>query len=288
MGSFHLGQHGDQRHLDLAEEAVEAGFGKRLLERLAGREGGQRVEADSHSGGNIAGGGQRYLEPFVGDVGDRLGPERGIEQVCRNLGVEGHWKWLSRAAGDVRDRNRLGLVADDPDAGLQQQVSQPPDGIVALGDQHAAVAARQCESLRHATHRSRVVHEQRGPDLVLAGQPCGRVRGIVFGGFEPFQERGIGDGRAQGRDQVRWTRCLARDPGTRGGKRRSSDRLDKPGRSEVHRQLQPLAVSDQGAAVAAVAPRAPRGPGRARARARGAPCPSGNGPRSARDPRRRH
>jgi len=56
-GGLHLGEDRDQRHLDLAEEAVETGLDQRLLERLPNGHRGQGVEADTDGRRHVSGGG---------------------------------------------------------------------------------------------------------------------------------------------------------------------------------------------------------------------------------------
>ena len=178
----------------------------------------------------------------------------------------------------------------------EQQIAEPADGLVALGDQHAAVAAGQGERLRHAPHRPRVVHQQRGADLRPAGQPRRRLGRVRVRGVEavhaasgprprPEAPRPGRPGRPPPPSAPRRAGASAdaRRPGRRG--------LGQPRRPEVHRELQPLALADERAACAASREsrrdrRASRPAGPAAPRRRRAP-PARSRPRIAAPRRRR-
>ncbi len=261
-GGLHLGKDRDERHLDVTEEPIETGLDQRLLQRLANGQRGEGVEADPDGRRNVSGRRERHFEPLVGDIGDRLAAQRGVEEIRGDLRVEGDGEWLRGAAGDVRHDEWLGFVADDPGAGPQQQIAEPAHRIVTFRDQHATVAARQRERLRHAPHRSRVVHQQRGPDLVLAfgpargRQPGRRLGRVLVRRFETVHERRVGDGRPERRGQIHGSGCFGRPEGPAFGGR-SRRGLGQTRRTEIHRELKLRAVAliDQGATLAARGPR---------------------------------
>ena len=189
----------------------------------------------------------------MGHVGDRLAAQRGVQQIRGDLRVEGHGERLARAARHVRDDELLRLVAHDARPGRDECYPQPRDRVVVLGNQHAAIGARQCESLWQAAHRPRIAHEQGGADLVAIRQPCHRVGRVLVGGLEAVQQRRVRHRGPQCRGQIHRPGRGLQTP-TFGGAGRH--RLVQPGEPEVHRQLQLAVASARGTAVArAAAPR---------------------------------
>ncbi len=153
-------------------------------------------------------------------------------------------------------------MAHHPRSGPQQQIAEPAHRRMTFGDQHAAIAARQRERVRHAPHRPRVVHQQRGADLHLVRQPCGSVGRVRVRGLETLHQSRVRDGGPKRRGQVNRAGRPAVAGGSAQGRRDGAGSgLCQSRRPEVHGELQPPALADERAARAAfvrVAARAPR------------------------------
>ena len=171
-GRLHPGQDGDQRQLDLVEEAVEPFLGQAALERLANGERRQGLEPGARrrvESGHVR---EDEVELLGDDVGDRLAAERGIEDVGRDLRVEGDRRGRRvRVVGDAPDEQRLDLVPDDRDL---EPIEQPPQRrriLRAAGGDRPSVRAREGERQRVPAARPRVVEQQPDPDRRLGGEP---------------------------------------------------------------------------------------------------------------------
>ena len=113
-GRLHPGQDRDERQLDLRVEAVESVLGQAPLERLADRDRGERLEAGPGRAVELGDRRQDEVELLGDDVGDRLAAERGVQDVGRDLRVEGdRRRRRGGVVGDAGDEQRLDLVADD-------------------------------------------------------------------------------------------------------------------------------------------------------------------------------
>ena len=86
---LHPGEHRDQRQLDVAEQPIEPDLGQALLERLADGDRRQRLEAGAGRRRQVRGRRQDLVEVLGDDIGDGLAAQRGVEDVGRDLGVEG-------------------------------------------------------------------------------------------------------------------------------------------------------------------------------------------------------
>ena len=69
---FHAGEHGDERQLDLAEQPLETFFLEGAGERVADREGRQRLETGAMDRLELLRRRQDEVEPLGDNVRDRL------------------------------------------------------------------------------------------------------------------------------------------------------------------------------------------------------------------------
>ena len=86
---LHPREHRDQRQLDVAEQPVELDLGQALLERLADGDRRQRLETGARRRRQLRRRRQDLVEVLGDDVGDGLAAQRGVEDVGRDLRVEG-------------------------------------------------------------------------------------------------------------------------------------------------------------------------------------------------------
>ena len=166
---LHAGEDRDQRQLDLREQPVGAVGLERLLERGLDRERAERLETgDRHR--RQARGGRRddEVQPLPDDVGDLLGPERGVHDVRGDLGVEGDRRGVRVGRlGEAHREQRLDLVPHDAGVDPLEQVAQGVRCVRAVRRDHAPVRARDGERERDPRERPRVVqHETRADDVL--------------------------------------------------------------------------------------------------------------------------
>ena len=171
-GRLHPGQDRDQRQLDLGIEAIETVVDESLLEWRPDRQGGQGLQADA--GGAVQLGDRREDQvELLGDhVGDRLAAQRGVEDIRRDLRVEGDRRGRRvRVVGDPRDEERLDLVADHRDRQPVEQASQRRGIVGAFDRDGPPVHAGQGERQGCAAARSRIVEQEPDPDRRLRREP---------------------------------------------------------------------------------------------------------------------
>ena len=199
---LHPGEDGDQRELDLPEQPIEARLREPALERFADGQGGQRLETGSSRGRQLGRRRQDLVEVLGDHVRDRLASEGGVEDVRRDLGVEGDRVGRHRLVFcEGRDEDRLDLVTDEGRVQTFEQVAQCFGGGGAVGSDDSAVAPGDGEGDRVAPARPGVVEQQADADCRLGRQPPFDVGDPV--GAADLDPAGIEDRRGQRGRQVR-------------------------------------------------------------------------------------
>ena len=88
---LHPGEDGDERQLHVDEQPLEPPSSRSAVaRRLTGRERGESFEARAIDGGQLLARRQDQIQALRDDIRDGLRPERGVQQVGGDLGVEGH------------------------------------------------------------------------------------------------------------------------------------------------------------------------------------------------------
>ena len=113
------------------------------LERLADGHRRQGLEAGAGGRRQLGRWRQDLVEVLGDDVGDRLAAQRGVEDVRRDLRVEGDRQRLGGLVlGEGRDEERLDLVADERRAQPLEEVAAGRRRVGAVGGDDPAVRAR--------------------------------------------------------------------------------------------------------------------------------------------------
>ena len=258
-GGLHAGQDRDQRQLDLGEQPVDALVAERLLERRPDRERGQRLEARRRDGRQARGRRRQHeVQPLPDDVGDLLRPQRGVDEVGGDLGVEVHGERRGRGVvGEPGGQQRLHVVPDEAGVDRLEELAQGDRGVDAVGGDHPAVVAGHGQRQRRAGERARVVDDEAGPDRLAITEPRLERRDAVrLDDLDPTRVHDRGRQRAgqvagRGRERLRPRLDRRRGRGDRAGValRRPAAASAARDDVEVHRQLQLPGV--HGAAPAA-------------------------------------
>ena len=114
--------------------------------------------------------GQDQVELLGDDVGDGLAAQAGVDEVRRDLGVEGDLGELLSGARRG-DEEPLDLVTDKGHADVDEQPPQRLAGRRAVGRDRAPVRAGDAEGEGGPATRPRVVLEQRDADGRLGLEP---------------------------------------------------------------------------------------------------------------------
>ena len=250
---LHPRQNGDQRQLDLAEQAVEALALQGCRERFAGGDRRQRLEPGPGERGQLGRRRQDQVELLGDDVGDRLAAQAGVQDVRGDLGVEGDGRRSGRRVlGEPGDEKRLHLVGDERTIEPLDEVAQS-SGILGPGDRHRpAIGSSDGQCQRGPDQGTRVVEDESRPDRRLGREPrLEGIDGVARNELDPAA--GVGDGGRQCARQI--GRGLDRPArGVRPGGGRSRIGSDgggaRPGcravhRPEVERQLEAGPLPDQ-------------------------------------------
>ena len=130
-GRLHAGEDRDQRELDLLEQPVHAVVVQRLVERRPDGDGGQGLEARDGRGRQAGGRGREHeVEALGDDVGDLLRPQRGVDEIGGDLGVEGDVERPGvRVFGEPRGEQRLDVVSHEPGANGLEEMAQGERGV---------------------------------------------------------------------------------------------------------------------------------------------------------------
>ena len=192
----------------------------------------------------------------------RLAAQRGVEQVGRDLRVEGDaGSGVVAPPAMFATSEWLDLVADDPRLRPEQQIAEPAHRLVALGDQHApvrrrpgpepgacpaAAAGRPSAEPRRSRRDRRATREASAASSAVASKRS-RSAGPPRPLAAPRPDR-IGPAGAPAAGRARRSARTARD------RRARSRRRPAPRRLEVHRELQIVALAHAGRASLIAAP----------------------------------
>ena len=181
--------------LDLLEAALERLARRRARPAPRGRPGPS--PAAPSPGGRI------WSRLLGDDVGDRLAAQRGVEDVRRDLGVEGddrHGVVVSRIS--ATPATRTGLTSC-PTSGVPQPLEQVAQGVGrlrALRRDDPAVRPGDGQGERRPAPRPRIVGHERDTDRRLRGQPRLEVGDPV--GAADLDPARVADRRRERRRQV--------------------------------------------------------------------------------------
>jgi hypothetical protein len=150
------------------------------LERLADGDGRERLEPGAGRGRQLVRRRQDLVEVLGNDVGDRLAPESGVQDVCGDLRVERDGRRRGvLVVGEPGDEDRLHLVRDEGHAGRLHEVAQRVRRLRAVRRDHASVRAREGQGERRSPPRPGVVGDERCPEGGLLRDPGCQVRDPV-------------------------------------------------------------------------------------------------------------
>ena len=201
-GGLHPGQHRDERQLDVAEESLERRVLQPSLKRVADRDRREGVEPGAGRRRQLVGRRQDLVQVLGDDIGDGLRTQCRIEDVGRDLRVEGdRLRADRRVLREAGDEDRLDLVPHDRRGEPGQQVAQRIRGFSALRGDHATVGTGDGECQRRPSARPWVVEQQRDADGGLGRQPRFEVGDPI--GAADLDPAGIDDRGGQRGRQVR-------------------------------------------------------------------------------------
>ena len=264
---LHSSEDRDQGQLDLGIQAGQALRGEAPLEGLPDGHRAERLEPGPGRVAEVPGRRQDQVELFGDHIGDRLAAERGVEDVGRDLGVEGdRHPGGGLVVRDPGDEDRLDLVADDRGVARLEDPADRRDGLDALDGDRPSVHPGEGKGKRAAHPRPRVVEQVADADGRLIGDP-GRQPGDVVETADLDPGRVL-DGRGQGLREVLDRLPRARPAILGGGARRGrGHRPEVEGELELRAALRPSWPGGRPTGCPVVGPRLgsgrPRRPDRA-------------------------
>ena len=164
---LHPGEDRDERQLDLAEQALQLDLVEAALERLADGQRGQRLEAGACRRRQLVGRRQDLVEVLRHDVGDGLAAQGGVEDVGRDLRVDGDRQGLaSRSSANAATRTGL---TSCPTSGTRSRSSRRRRAVAASGPSAATIRPSTPVTAR----ASGVPRRGRGSSWTRAIPTCG-------------------------------------------------------------------------------------------------------------------